>query len=270
MKIAYRRSGRGPSVLLIHGVGGDSGNWDAVRARLCERFDVIAMDLRGHGESDLITGPLDVHDLAGDAAQVLDEAQVDRCAVIGFSLGGAVAQALALDRPERVSKLVLIGTVAGRTPEEQGKARDRIAFLKQHGTAPIAEANRERWFTDAFRRDHRDVVERRVAQVKACDAPSYLHAFTVFATADFADRLHEIRVPTLVVTGEHDLAATARMAHLMGERIAGAEVQVLPGLRHSLLIEATSTVTRLLEQFLEHGARLTAPARAAPLSSTTC
>ena len=250
MKIAYRRGGRGPAVLLIHGVGGDAGNWDAIAARLRERFDVIAMDLRGHGASDLITGPLDAHDLARDAAHVLDQCGVGRCAVVGMSLGGTVAQALALDHPERVDRLAVIATVCGRTPEEQARARDRIAFLRQHGTAGIAEANRERWFTDAFRREHPEIVERRVEQVKACDAASYLHAFTVFCTTDFVDRLGDIRVPTLVIAGEHDLAATPRMAQLMAERMADAEAHVLPRMRHSLLIEAGEQVTGLLERFL--------------------
>jgi pimeloyl-ACP methyl ester carboxylesterase len=264
MKIAYRRGGRGPAVLLIHGVGGDARNWDAIAAQLRERFDVIAMDLRGHGGSDLITAPVDAHDLARDAVQVLDEAGVTSAAVVGFSLGGAVAQALALDHPARVTKLAVIGTVSGRTAEERARQRDRIRFLEEHGTAGIAEANRERWFTDAFRRDHPDIVEQRVAQVKACDGPSYLHAFRVFATADFTERLHEIGVPALVVTGEHDLAATPRMAQLMGERMREAEVHVLPGLRHSLLIEATSTIMQLLQHFLEHGTRPTGRGRAAP------
>lgn len=250
MKIAYRREGSGPPVLLIHGVGGDSTNWDSIAERLQPQFDVIAMDLRGHGKSDLITEPIAAHDLARDAVQVLDEAVVAKCRVVGFSLGGAVAQCLTLDFPERVERLTVIGTVCGRTPEEKQRALDRVEFLKQNGTAAIAEANRERWFTDEFRQTHPEAVERRVAQVKACDPASYLYAFTVFCTADFADRLHEIEVPTLAVTGEHDSAATPRMAKLMGERIRDSEVHVFPGLRHSLLIEAPARVVGLLEAFL--------------------
>jgi len=251
MKIAYRRAGSGPTVLLIHGVGGDAGNWDSIAERLREHFDVIAMDLRGHGGSDLITGPLDVHDLARDAVQVLDECGVAKCAVVGMSLGGAVAQALTLDRPERVDRLAVIATVCGRTPDEQARARDRVELCRRHGTAGIAEANRERWFTDEFRRDYPDVVERRVAQVKACDGASYLHAFTVFCTTDLVDRLGEIRVPSLIIAGEQDVAATPRMARLMAARMGDAEAHVLPGLRHSLLIEATHQVTGLLERFLK-------------------
>lgn len=264
MKIAFRRQGSGPAVLLIHGVGGDASNWDPIARRLAAHHDVIAMDLRGHGRSDLIDGPLLARDLARDAAQVLDECGVARCAVVGFSLGGAVALALTLDDPQRVEKLAVLGTVCGRTPEERQRALDRVAFLRQHGTAGIAEANRERWFTDAFREQHPEVVERRVAQVKACDAASYLHAFTVFATADFVERLDEIRVPTLIVTGEHDLAATPRMARLMAERIADARAEVLPALRHSLLIEATDRVAELLDRFLQHGTRPAGLERVAP------
>jgi pimeloyl-ACP methyl ester carboxylesterase len=250
MKIAYRRQGSGPPVLLIHGVGGDCRNWDPIAARLGVRFDVIAMDLRGHGKSDLITGPVDAHDLAHDAVQALDEAGVAQCRVVGFSLGGTVAQALTLQYPARVAKLAVIGTVCGRSPEEKARALERVEFLKRQGPGAIAEANRERWFTDAFRQAHPEIVERRVAQVKACDPASYLHAFTVFCTADFADRLHEIAVPTLVITGEGDVAATPRMAHLMAERIRESEVHVLAGLRHSLLIEAPEQSGALLEAFL--------------------
>ncbi len=250
MNIGFDRAGTGPAVLLLHGVGGDRGNWAPIAERLRARFDVIAMDLRGHGTSDLVDGPIDAYDLARDAAEVLDACGVTRSRIVGFSLGGAVALAFALAHPDRVVKLAVIGTVCGRTPDEQARARDRIQFLKQHGNAALAEANRERWFTDEFRNACPEIVERRVAQVKACDARSYLHGFTVFATSDFADRLREIRVPTLVVTGEHDVAATPRMAKLMGEGIAGAEVHILPHLRHSLLIEAPEKVGELLEAFL--------------------
>jgi 3-oxoadipate enol-lactonase len=248
MKIAYTRDGAGPPVLLIHGVGGDAGNWDPIATRLRTRFDVMAMDLRGHGGSDLIRGPVDVDDFARDAVQVLDDAGVGRCGVAGFSLGGAVALALALHFPERVDKLALIGTVCGRSPQQQARALERVEYLRQHGTAALAEGNRERWFSVAFRRANPDVVDRRVAQVSASDTESYLRAFTVFCTAEFADRLHEIRAPTLVVTGEHDVAATPEMARAMGERIPGAQVHVLPKLHHSVLIEAPAQVAALLER----------------------
>jgi (E)-2-((N-methylformamido)methylene)succinate hydrolase len=249
-EIHYRREGSGPAVLLIHGVGGDSTNWAEIAPRLATRFDVISMDLRGHGKSGRIAGALGVEDLARDALQVMDAAGIATCRVVGMSLGGVVAQSIALNFPERVEKLAVIGTVSGRTPEQRAKALERIEFLKQQGLRAVAEGNRERWFSEEFQREHPEIVAARVAQVMRTDPESYRRAFTVFCTADFADRLHEIAVPTLVIAGEHDIAATPAMAHLMGERISGAQVHVLPRLRHSLLIEASEQVTSLLEAFL--------------------
>ena len=87
-------------------------------------------------------------------------------------------------------------------------------------------------------------------QFMACDPASYLHAFAVFAKGDFADRLGEIRQPALIVAGEFDIAATARMARLMHERIAGSRLEILAGMRHAVLIECPARVAGLLEDFL--------------------
>jgi pimeloyl-ACP methyl ester carboxylesterase len=165
-------------------------------------------------------------------------------------LGGQVAQAIALDYPERVEKLALISTVAGRTDAERAGAASRIQLLEDKGLVAIAGANRERWFTDEFRRRHPEKVEARVQQLLQTDPESHLHAFSVFATADLGARLGEIRCPTLIITGEHDAAGTPRMARLMHERIKNSRLEVLPALRHSLLIEAPDRIAALLEDFL--------------------
>jgi pimeloyl-ACP methyl ester carboxylesterase len=246
--IAYRDEGSGVPLVLVHGVGGESGNWDDVAARLA-RFRIVRLDLRGHGRSAPIRGPIRIDDLARDVTDVMDALGVQRARIAGFSLGGMVVQSVALGAPQRVEKLAILGAVCGRTPEEQGRARDRVEFLRKEGLAAIAESNRERWFTDAFRKAHPDKVELRVQQLLACDAESYLQAFTVFCTTDHAARLGELRMPVLVATGEHDAAATTRMARLMHERVAGSRLEILPGLRHSILIEAPHPVAALLGDF---------------------
>jgi pimeloyl-ACP methyl ester carboxylesterase len=246
--IAYRDEGAGEPVVLVHGVGADSTSWDGVARRLA-RFRVIRPDLRGHGASGVIRGPVTAADFARDVTDVMDALGVGRACVAGFSLGGSVVQSLALASPQRVAKLAIVSAVAGRSAEEQGRALERVEFLRRNGLAAIAESNRERWFTDAFRRDHADLVEARVQQLLACDAESYLQSFIVFCTTDFADRLGEIRVPTLVATGEHDAAGTPRMARLMHSRIAGSRLEILGGLRHGLLVEAPERVAALLDGF---------------------
>lgn len=247
--IQYHVEGEGQPLVLIHGVGGDATNWDDVVRHLKPGYRVILPDLRGHGGSALISGAITAADLARDVTDVMDQQGVKSAHVAGFSLGGLVAQSMALETPARVMHMALVSTVAGRTPEEKASSAGRINVVRDKGLAVIAAGNRERWFTDAFREANPAAVEARVQQLQQCDPTSYLHAFTVFATGDFADRLHEIRQPTVVITGEHDAAGTARMARLMHENIAGSALHILPGLRHSLLIEAPQQVASLLGKY---------------------
>jgi pimeloyl-ACP methyl ester carboxylesterase len=234
----------------VHGVGGNSRNWDDVVPRLAPKFRVIRMDLRGHGRSGPINAPCQVGDFARDVTDVMQAAGAPACRLVGFSLGGQVVQAIALDSPERVQKLVLISTVAGRTEAEQSSVASRLEELQAKGIATIAAGNRDRWFTQAFQRAHPEKVERRVEELLQTDPESYRHAYTVFATTDFANRLEEIRAPTLVITGENDMGATPRMARLMHERIKNAELRILSRLRHSLLIESPDQIAELLNGFL--------------------
>lgn len=248
--IAYRVDGEGEPLVLVHGVGGDGGMWDGVVSALPQRFRTIHVDLRGHGRSGFITAPCSVQDLARDVTDVMDALGVRSASIAGFSLGGLIAQAIALDSPDRVNKLALVATVAGRTPEERARSAARIEVAREKGLAAIAAGNREFWFSDAFRRDHPEAVEARVRQFMACDPVSYLHAFAVFAKGDFVERLGEIHAPTLVVAGEFDAAATARMARLMHARIAGSRLEILAGMRHALLIECPGRVAALMADFL--------------------
>lgn len=248
--IAWRSEGEGEPLVLVHGVGGDGSLWDCVVAALPPRFRVIRVDLRGHGRSPLIAAPLTVQDLARDVTDAMDAAGVPSAHLAGFSLGGLIGQAIALEHPARLKKLALVATVAGRTPEEQARSTARIETVREKGMAFIAAGNREFWFSDDFRRDHPEAVEARVRQFLTCDPDSYLHAFAVFAKGDYVARLGEIQVPTLVVTGEFDSAATARMARLIHERIAGSRLEILAGMRHALPIECPQRLAGLLGDFL--------------------
>jgi 3-oxoadipate enol-lactonase len=247
--IFHKTEGAGEPVVLIHGVGGDLASWDAVAPVLAKRFRVIRLDLSGHGKSHLLKGPVTAEDFAREVLGVMDERKVEAAYVAGNSLGGQIVTAMALGSPQRVKRMALISSVAGRTEQERTSALARIEVLKEKGIGEIARGNIERWFTDEFRRKHPELVEARIRTLMQSDPPSYLRAFTVFATADYADRFAEIRVPTLIVTGEHDPSATPRMARLMHERIAGSRVEILPGLRHSLLIEAPEKISALLAEF---------------------
>src|SRR5277367_1487376 len=246
----YQVEGAGPPVMLIHGVGADASSWDEIAPVLVARFTVLRLDLRGHGRSGHIGSELTLGDFARDVIDVLDATDTPRAHVVGFSLGGIIAQALALDHASRVDRLVLLSAVAGRTEQERSRVRDRLEILRTQGIAAISGAAQDRWFTAGFIARHADLVRQRMEQWQQNHAPSYAAAYTVFSTSDLGERLHAIRKATLVATGEHDVGSNTRMARFMQEQIPGAALRILPGLKHSVLVEAPDTIAGMVVAFL--------------------
>jgi 3-oxoadipate enol-lactonase len=248
-RLFYRVDGTGVPLVLIHGVGADSSSWDEVVEKLGGGFRTLRLDLRGHGRSAAIEGACTLDEFVRDVTEAMDSAGMDRADVAGFSLGGLIAQGLALAHPERVDRLAILSAVAGRTAEERAKVQARLAILRDEGIEAITAAAQERWFTADFIARNPDKVRLRMEQLKQNDPASYKAAYTVFATSDLGDRLHTIRHRTLIATGEHDVGSNTRMARFMHEQIRNSELHILPGLRHSLLVEAPEQIARLLVDF---------------------
>ena len=252
IEINYVVEGAGPPVMLVHGVGADLRSWDAIAARLAPRFRVLRLDLRGHGKSGRIE-TCRLEDFMDDVSAVLDAQGVAHAHLVGFSLGGMIAQAFVLAYPQNVDKVAFISAVAGRTPEERANVMARAHKVREEGIASVVAAAQDRWFTDAFLKANPEIVRQRLEELKANDHRSYSAAYTVFAEGDVGPRLHQIRHPTLVVTGEHDVGSNTRMARFMHESIPGSRLHILPGLKHSVLLEAPETIADLLIDFLSVG-----------------
>ena len=251
--IRHLVEGQGPFMTLVHGVGASLESWDEVARRLAPSFTVVRMDLRGHGQSGAIQGECTLADLASDVRGVWEALGIQTTHVAGFSLGGLIAQSLALSDAHRIDRLAIISAIAGRTAEERAKMDARLKLLREKGIAAIIDAAEDRWFTPEFRAAHPHKVSARMAELLRNDAASYAAAYSVFATSDLGNRLHEITHPTLVVTGENDIGSNTRMARLMHEQIKGSALTILPRLRHSVLVEAPEVIAGLLlDHFAGH------------------
>lgn len=242
--------GNGAPVLLIHGVGADLESWDGVLSHLSSDLRYIRYDQRGHGQSRRTPGPYTLDDLIGDSVALLDHLGLERVSVIGFSLGGLVAQALALFHPDRVQSLTLISTVAGRTSDEKARVNERAETLSQEGaTTHLANAV-DRWFTPEFAAAHPEVLEARRQKSLQNDPDCYVAAYRVLAGSDLGGQLQRIAVPTLIMTGEKDIGSNPRMSEFIHAQIPGSELHILPGLKHSVLLEAPDQIGGLIDPFL--------------------
>lgn len=237
----YEASGHGPlTICLVHGAGGSVAAWRPQLDGLADVARVVALDLPGHGRSagDGI-GSID----AGAALVLgaMDALGVDRVVVGGHSMGGAIAQTVALTAPGRTAGLVLVGTGA------------RLRVLPELFTR--------------IERDHADAVRFIVGLALGAGASDTLRARLVDETLrtpaatlagdfsacdrfDVAARLGDIAAPTLVVCGDADRMTPPKYAELLGARIAGARVVVVPGAGHYVQLEQPDAVTAAIREFV--------------------
>lgn len=250
LRVRYRLEGDGPVIVLVHGVGSSLNDWNGVAAELANDHTVLRFDLRGHGQSDKLPGPYELDDFVADLDNLVRRLGVKRFTLAGFSLGGLIAQGYALAHPEMLGHLILLSTVAGRTDEEKRRVLERLDIVASGIPGQHFENSVDRWFTPEFQKANPDIIAAYAKRSRENDPAAYAAAYRVLATSDLADRLSAVKTPTLIATGEHDIGSNPRMAKLMHDKIAQSQLQIFPGLRHSILTEAPLVVVKAIRDFL--------------------
>jgi 3-oxoadipate enol-lactonase len=250
VRIAWEERGSGRTLLLIQGLGYARWSWDPIVPGLAQRYRVVFFDNRGIGGSDKPAGPYTAREMAGDALQVLDEAGIERAHVLGASLGGMIAQQLAVAAPERVDKLVLCCTTPGGAASvpmpdvtvqlfaEAGSLPPEVALRRfvENALAPGAQPE---LVEELYRR-------RLENPPDPVGWPAQAAAGMSFAGVDGA-----IEAPTLLVTGTEDNVVDPRNTDVLAERLPGARVERLPGTGHLFFWEQPDAVVRIVTEFLQ-------------------
>jgi 3-oxoadipate enol-lactonase len=249
-RIYYEVEGEGPSVCLVHPVGLDSGCWDAQVAALAPRFRVLRVDLRGHGQSDASPPAYSLSDFAADVHALLRQLGLAPAHLIGLSLGGMVAQVLALEHPADVRSLVLADTNSTLPPEARRAMVERGEAARRGGMANILDSTLSRWFTPGFMGS--EVVSRTRTRLLTDDVDGWATAWRAISELDTEPRLPEIRVPTLVIIGENDLSVPVSRARAMADSIPGAAFHVVAGAPHMAPLERPELFNPPVLAFLDN------------------
>jgi 3-oxoadipate enol-lactonase len=250
--VKWQEDGKGKPVILIHGLGMDRHMWKGQVDGLSQRYRVITYDNLGHGQTEKPPGPYSLTMFADLVRDVADKAGAEIFALVGFSLGGMIAQTFALTHPDRLGAAVIMNAVYNRTPEESAAVRARADAIDAEGPNATVDAAIERWLTPEFRKMHPEVEAAIRKRVTTNDHKAYAAAYRVFAEGDpeLTGRLGAIRCPTLVITAEHDKGSNPRMAREMAEAIPGATLEILPHLRHLAPMEGVAQMNAALLSFL--------------------
>jgi pimeloyl-ACP methyl ester carboxylesterase len=249
VRIAWEERGSGDALLLIQGLGYGRWSWEPIVPALAERYRVLFFDNRGIGDSDKPEGPYTAREMAADALQVLDEAGVERAHALGASLGGMIAQEVAVAAPERVDRLVLCCTTPGGADTVPMPAATGALFREAASLAPDVALRRfvENALGSNAPKALVDEIYRRRLQNPPDPAgwQGQAAAGTTFPGVDGA-----IGAPTLIVTGTEDNVVDPRNSDVLAARIPGSRIERLEGTGHLFFWERPDAVVRIVTEFL--------------------
>jgi len=241
-QLFFQRLGQGVPLIMIHGSLCRHRLWD-LQQSLTKRAQLVLLDLPGHGDSEPLDGSISVSRFSRIIAKLMHRLKLRSVVPVGHSLGGAIAIQLALDYPQLLSGLVLIGTGAklGVLPaileglRTQYKAGIELT-IGQLGFAPHADPK---------------LVEWSKAECLYCD-PSIGYAdFVACNEFDVRNRIHEIKVPTLVLFGEEDQLTPIKWAHFLADKIPKAKLTIIQQAGHMVMLEQPENVNAAISSFLK-------------------
>lgn len=266
VSIHYVCSGSGEPVLLISGLGANAEMWVRQTPAFEQHHTVIRFDNRGAGRSDTPEGPYTIQTMASEAVQLLDALDIPAAHVVGASMGGMIAQEIAIQYPDKALTLTLISTQCGGS-HAFGAAPESASALEDLATLDMTPQERARgWvpytLSQAFRESAPDLVEEyvRVSSVFPSSTEGLRAQWAALMGYDSWERLGFVTAPTLILQGSADLVVPVENADVLGVRIPESQVVLVPDAGHSIAFEAADRVNPLmLEFFAQHRYELEEP-----------
>ena len=246
------KSGATP-VLMIQGLGASKNAWNLQRIAMATRFRIISFDNRGAGRSDKPTEPFTLEQMADDALAVLDAAGIETAHVVGASMGGVISQIVAVKYPHRVRSLTLVCTACRNHPWRQELLQSWAKTAVDKGMIEVGKEAAQ-WVMSprSFRR-----LVPAFTWMGPLAALRPRHSFVSQIDAilntreDLVDQLSTITAPTMVIVGNQDILTPRGDSEEIAERIPNAELVVISGAAHGLMMEHSSTFNRILIEFLQ-------------------
>jgi pimeloyl-ACP methyl ester carboxylesterase len=259
-RLYYQTAGSGEPLVLLHGLGSSGADWEYQVPELAHYFQVIVPDFRGHGASDR-AGDYGVERFAADTWRLLDHLGMRSFDLLGYSMGGAVAMQMVLDRPGRVRRLILSNTLPSFRTDTLGKRWllwSRLLLMGWLGPRRLSQVMTRRLYPRPDQAALREKVARRNAEN---DKNVYLATLRALAGWSVRERLAGLTLPVLLLSAEHDYFLRHE-TDAFAAALPDARLRHFAGTRHGLPLEAPAAFNRAVLEFL-----LPAPAPAHPAAS---
>ena len=238
----------GAPVVFANSLGTDLRLWDAVLPHLPDGLRLVRYDKRGHGLSSCPAGPYSMGALVRDAERLMDALEIREAMFVGLSIGGMIAQGLAVKRSDLVRAMVLSNTGAKiGTPEMW---QDRIAKVRAGGIVALEGAILERWFSKAFRTGRATELEGWRNMLVRQPVEGYVGCSAAISNTDFYTPTSGLRLPTLAIAGSEDGSTPPDLVRETADLIPGASFELMRGAGHLPCVEKPEEYAEVLAGFL--------------------
>jgi pimeloyl-ACP methyl ester carboxylesterase len=251
--VAWFEWGRGDPLVLVHGLADDHRAWRRTLPWLALERRVIAYDLRGHGQTSLGDADGSLRQLGADLVALLDALELERADLCGFSLGGTIVMRAAIDRPDRVRRLLPVATSSrvGRAAAPWYEERARIAAEGAGRLHPVLERDTREQLAHAPGELGAHWTIRRESTADPRGFANACRAMARLNAEPLDPELPRIEAPTLVIAAEHDAFCPPRAGELIAAGITGARMAIVPGSGHQVEVEQPEALSRAILGFVE-------------------
>jgi len=241
--------GYGPPLVLLHSLLSDRASFDAIAPALSRSFRVVVPELPGFGRSQPVIGEL--ADIADRMAEAVKEASAGQAPIVlGNGYGGFVALQMAIRHPAIASRFIFADCGAAFSEGGREAFRNMAAASKTKGLAAITDVAMRRLFAPAFQAQHPELMADRRAAFLRTNEEVFRAACTQLAELDLRSELHKVKVPALVVVGEHDEATPPPMSHELAALLPDARLKIIAGCAHVPQLQAPKLFLDTIADFL--------------------
>ena len=235
-------------IVFIHGVGLTHEIWQP-QLEYFKNYTTLSYDILGHGKTPLNITNISFDDFSKQLLRLINELKFDKIHLIGFSIGSLIARNFAINHNHLLKSLTLLGSIYKRSKEEQKIVNDRFALAKKN--FKLSKQALTRWFTDEYLEKNPNTYEKISSILKKNNMKNFLKVYELFVLHKNNEIFKNIKVNTLIMTGEDDTGSTVNMSKKLSEVINNSQLKVIKGGKHLCGIECSDDVNLTIKNFIE-------------------
>ena len=235
-------------IVFIHGVGLTHEIWDPQLDFFKDR-STLSYDILGHGKSTLEKEKISFDDFSDQLINLIDELNINKIHLIGFSIGSLIARNFATKHNERLETLTLLCSIYKRTEEQQKIVNQRFGQAKQE--LKLSKQALKRWFTDKYLENNPEIYEKISSILSANNMNNFLKVYELFVNHKNDEDFNKIKASTLVMTGEYDIGSTVKMSQELNALISKSQLKIIKDGKHLCGIECADDVNLTIKNFIE-------------------